>query len=97
MEPRATRLEVRVTPGARRSAISGRYGDAWKVSVTAPPDRGRANTALVTLLADELGVSHRSVRVLTGHGARTKIVEVDGLDAEDVDRLLATAEKGARR
>jgi uncharacterized protein YggU (UPF0235/DUF167 family) len=97
MEPRATRLEVRVTPGARRSVISGRYGDAWKVSVTAPPDRGRANTALVTLLADELGVPHRSVRVLTGHGARTKIVEVDGLDAQDVDRLLATAEKGARR
>lgn len=97
MEPRATRLEVRVTPGARRSVVSGRYGDAWKVSVTAPPDRGRANRALVTLLADELGVSSGSIRVLTGHTARTKIVEIDGLGSGDVDRLLAEAEKGARR
>jgi len=97
MEPRATRFEVRVTPAARYSAVSGRYGDAWKISVTAPPDRGRANTALVTLLADELGVPSGSIRILRGHSARTKLVEIDGLAASDVDRLLATAEKGARR
>lgn len=97
MEPRATRLEVRVTPGARQAGVSGRYGDAWKISVTAPPDRGRANTALVSLLAGELGVPSRSIRVLAGHTARTKIVEIDGLDSEAVDRLLVTAEKGARR
>ena len=96
MEPRATRLEVRVTPRARRTGVAGRHGDGWKVSVTAPPDRGRANAALVALLADELGVSSASIRVRAGHTARLKLVEIDGLGAEDVDRLLATAEKGAR-
>jgi uncharacterized protein YggU (UPF0235/DUF167 family) len=96
MEPRATRLEVRVTPRARRTGVAGRHGEGWKLSVTAPPDRGRANAAVVTLLAGELGVSSASVRVVAGHTARTKLVEIDGLDAEDVDRLLATAEKGAR-
>lgn len=96
MEPRATRLEVRVSPGARRAGIAGRYGNGWKLSVTAPADRGRANDAVISLLAKELGVSRHAVRVLAGHTARTKLVEVDGLTARDADRLLATAERGPR-
>lgn len=97
MEPRGTRLEVRVTPGARRTAVSGRYGDAWKISVAAPPERGRANGALTAFLAAELGVPSGSVRVLRGQAARTKLIEIDGLDAQDVERLLTTVEQEVRR
>ena len=96
MEPRATRLEVRVTPGARRAGIAGRHGEGWKIRVAAPPERGKANTALIALLAYELDVSPSAIRVVAGHGARTKLVEIDGLGTDDVDRLLETAEKEAR-
>jgi uncharacterized protein len=56
--------------------------------VAAPPERGRANAALVALLSEMLGVPRSAVRIVAGHAARRKIVEVDGLDAAAVERLL---------
>jgi uncharacterized protein (TIGR00251 family) len=87
----ATRVRVRVSPGATRSRVVGRYGDAWKVRVAAPPVDGRANDALVRLLADALAVSRESVRLVSGAGGRDKIVELTGIDRSNVERRLATA------
>jgi uncharacterized protein len=84
-----TRLRLRVVPGARRSEIVGRHGDAWKVRVTAPPERGAANEALVDLLAGALGVSARDVRLVSGHGSRDKIVELTALGADEAEARLA--------
>ena len=82
-----TRLQVRVSPGARRTEIAGRYGDGWKVRVAEPPERGRANDGVVRLLAGTLGVD---VRVVSGHASRDKVVAFD-LDAAEAERLLAAA------
>jgi uncharacterized protein len=82
------RLTVRVSPGAARSEIVGRHGDGWKARITAPPERGRANDALVGLLASALEVPRASLRVVGGRSARRKVVEVDGLGPEEVDRRL---------
>jgi uncharacterized protein (TIGR00251 family) len=87
----ATRVRLRVSPGARRTGVVGRHGDAWKVRLAAPPEDGRANDALVRLLADTLALSRESVRVVSGHGARDKIVELTGIDPPNVERRLATA------
>ena len=83
------RITVRVSPGARRTEVAGRYGAGWKVRVAAPPERGRANEALVLHLAEVLGVRKAAVRVVAGAGSRDKIVEVDGLTAAQVDSALA--------
>ena len=83
------RLSVTVSPGAARSELVGRHGDGWKARVAAPPERGRANQALVELLAEALGVPRSEVRVVAGLSAKAKVVEVDGLKAEDVERRLA--------
>ena len=82
------RISVRVSPGARRTELVGRHGDGWRVRVAAPPERGRANEALVEHLAKVLGVSQAGVRVIAGAGSRDKVVEVDGLTAAQVDSAL---------
>jgi uncharacterized protein len=84
-----TRLRLRVVPGARRSEIVGRHGDAWKVRVKAPPERGAANDAVLELLAEALGVSAGDVRLVSGHGSRDKMVELTGLEAEEAEARLA--------
>jgi len=83
------RITVRVSLGARRTEVAGRYGAGWKVRVAAPPERGRANEALVLHLAELLGVSKGAVRVVAGPASRDKVVEVDGLTAAQVDSALA--------
>ena len=50
MTAETTRLRVRVSPGAGRTALVGRHGDAWKVRVTEAPERGRANEAVLRLI-----------------------------------------------
>jgi uncharacterized protein YggU (UPF0235/DUF167 family) len=76
--------------------VVGRYGEGWKVAVAAAPERGRANEAVVELLADALGVARRDVSVVSGHTGREKIVELGGraaheLDGREIDRRLASA------
>jgi uncharacterized protein (TIGR00251 family) len=90
----SARLRLRVVPGAKRDALVGRHGDAWKVRVAAPPERGAANDAVVALLARVLGVPARTVTLVSGHGARDKIVELAGIDARDLEGRLASAEQG---
>jgi uncharacterized protein len=84
-----TRISVTVSPGAARTELVGRHGDGWKARVAAPPERGRANDALVELLANTLDVPRSSVRVGSGLTAKTKVVEVDGLTAREAERRLA--------
>ena len=63
------------------------HGDALKVRLSAPPVDGAANEALVELLADELNVARRAVRIVSGVTSRSKVVQVDGIDAGLVERL----------
>ena len=55
-----------------------------KVRVMAPAVEGAANNALIRLLAEEIGVSRRDVRIVAGAGSRQKLVVVDGVDPEDI-------------
>ncbi len=85
------RFAVRVQPRASRSEVCGVHGESLKVRLAAPPVDGEANEALVRLLADELEVPRRSVRIVTGASSRTKTVEIDGISPDVVERLAARA------
>ena len=78
-----------VSPGASRSELVGRHGDGWRARIAAPPERGRANDALCKLLAATLSLPPGSVRVVAGVSARAKVIEIDGLDAAEIERRLA--------
>lgn len=69
----------------------GRHGDAWKVRVAAPPEGGRANDAVVRLLAEALALPQRDVEIVSGHGARDKVVSLAGISHDEAERLLETA------
>ncbi len=86
------RLAVRVQPGARRDALLGRLETGeWKLAVSAPPEDGRANDAVVELLAGLLGVKRRQVTVARGASSRSKQVDVSGISAEAAERMLGAA------
>jgi uncharacterized protein len=89
-EPRA-RLTLRVSPGAVRSAVVGRHGAGWKVRVAAAPEDGKANEAVVRLLADTLALPRRDVRIVAGRASRDKTVALAGMGAEEIERRLDEA------
>jgi len=92
-----TRISLRVSPNARRSAVVGRHGDGWKLRVAAPAESGRANRSLTAFLADLLGVRARDVRVVAGAAGREKIVEIDGRDGAEAEAALEAAMTGEDR
>ena len=91
-----TRLRLRVAPGAGRAAVVGRYGDAWKVRVTAAPEDGRANEAVLRLLSAALGLPRNALTLVSGHGARDKIVELTGVGPALAERRLESASASER-
>ena len=86
--PSGARVCLRVQPRASRDEIAGVAGGALRVRLRAPPVEGAANHALLRFLADRLDVSRASLTLVSGRTARTKLIEVRGLSAEDVGRRL---------
>ncbi len=80
-----------MSPGASRTAIVGRHGPAWKLRVAAAPEDGKANAAVVRLLADVLGISERDVEIVSGHTSRDKTVALTGIETDEIERRLALA------
>ena len=81
-------INVRVQPRASRNRVNGYRDGVLRVSVTAPPQDGRANAALLELLADVLGIAKSRLSIVRGHSSRDKVVAVDGLSAADIERLF---------
>jgi len=84
------RLRVKVRPGGRADAIGVPHGGALKLSVTAPPERGRANAAVCALLAGRVGVPVTRISVASGHTSPLKTIQVEGLKAVEFLARLST-------
>ena len=91
-------LHVHAQPGAGRTQITGRHGDALKVRIAVPPEHGRANDALASVLVDAFGLKAKDVSLVSGEKSRTKHfrIVVDDVDAfaERLDELVATGSSG---
>jgi len=95
MEGPSARLRLRVSPEARRSGVVGRHGEAWKVRVTAAREGGKANDAVLELLAQALDVPRRSLDLVAGRASRDKVVVIQGLTTTEAESRLAGAAGGA--
>jgi len=78
------RFAVKVHPRAKKTAITGKIGDALKVSLTTPPVEGRANQACIEFFAKFLKVPRSSVTIASGQTSRNKVIRVAGVTAEQV-------------
>lgn len=93
LQPRSNgfALAVKVVPGASRNAIAGTYGDGIKVTVSAAPERGAANDAVIRLLAEALGVPTSGVQIVRGQTSPRKEVLIVGLTAEVILQRLGVS------
>ena len=82
------RVTVKVHPRAKRTAITGRFGEAYKLDLAAPPVDGKANEECVRFFAELARVPRSRVRIVTGQAARLKALEIEGVSQQDLESLL---------
>jgi hypothetical protein len=90
--PQGVTLAVRAQPGAKKTAITGIYGEGataqLKIAVHAPPIEGRANEALIVYLADLFSLPHRNVILISGDTNRSKVLLLRGASRSAVEAAL---------
>jgi hypothetical protein len=83
---------VRAQPGAKKTAITGAYGEGpaaqLKIAVQAPPIEGRANQALISFLADLFSVARLRVELISGESSRSKIFLLRSLPLPAAESIL---------
>jgi uncharacterized protein (TIGR00251 family) len=84
-----TTLEIHLQPGAKRNEVAGFRDGVLYVKVTALPQKGQANRALLELMAQTLGVPKSALAVIRGYTNRNKVVGIQGLTAEELKDILA--------
>ena len=89
-------IAIRVQPRAGRDEIAGERDGAIVVRVKAPPEGGRANRAVVKLLARRLGVPQSAVEIARGAAAREKLVRVEGVEDAEARRILLSNKRPTR-
>jgi uncharacterized protein len=82
------RLTLKVRAGTRQTQFAGRYADAWRLHVAAPPVDGKANEAIVRFLADLAGIPRSAIRIVSGATASTKILELNGISPDRLHRAI---------
>jgi uncharacterized protein (TIGR00251 family) len=87
------RVTIRVHPRAKRTAVTGRLGEVYKLDLAAPPVDGKANEECVRFFAEVAGVARANVRIVTGLAGRNKVVEVAGIEQVELEKRLAAATK----
>jgi len=85
-----TLIKVKVQPKASQDQVLGFQSDVLRVRVTTAPERGKANQAVIELLAQFLDVPKGWIRIQRGHGSRDKWVEITGVSTEYIERVLTS-------
>lgn len=86
--PDAILLHIKVVPGSSRDAIAGVLGTRLKIKVAAAPEKGRANAAVIELLAQILQLPTSAFTLIKGHTAPEKTLQMRGISLESARRIL---------
>ena len=83
-----TTLTLHIQPGAKKTEVAGKHGDALKIRLAAPPVDGKANAALINFVADRLGLAKSAVLLKSGQTSRRKVLEITAAPQDTAQRLL---------
>ena len=81
-------LKIKVVPGSSRNYIAGWLGESLKIRVTAIPEKGKANDAVVALLADTLKIPKQDVTLSSGASSPRKVFKISGLSRSEIKSRL---------
>lgn len=84
------KLAIKVVPGASRECIVGWLGEALKVCVKAPAEKGKANSAVEKIIASTLGIPVENIKIIKGSASPRKIIEITGMAESEVHKKLAS-------
>ena len=84
----ASRISIYVQPRASKTTVAGMHDGCVKVRLAAPPVDGAANAALIAFVAERLAIAKSNVRIVSGQTSRRKVLEVDGVSAEQLTAAL---------
>ena len=82
-------LKIKVVPGSSRNYIAGWLGESLKIRVTAIPEKGKANDAVITLLADTLEIPKQDVTLSSGASSPRKVFKISGLSHSEIKSRLS--------
>jgi hypothetical protein len=82
-------LKIKVVPGSSRNHIAGWLGESLKIRVTANPEKGKANDAVVSLLADTLRIPKHGITLSSGASSPRKIFKISGLSQSEIKSRLS--------
>ena len=82
-------VKVRVQPKASRGAVLGEHNGALKVAVTAAPEKGKANKAVIEVLAKALGAAKSDMALIAGTTSRDKVFAIRGTSREAIEALVS--------
>ena len=84
-----TEISLRVYPNAARNEVTSFVDGVFRVKVSAPPVKGKANKELIEFLSRILGVGRSQISIIRGHTSRNKVIAISGLSREEImGRLL---------
>lgn len=86
--PDGVRFDVLVKPKASRNAIIGVHNGALKIAITAAPEKGKANKAIVKLLSRLLKIPKNSIKIVSGETSSRKIIEIEGVSSGLIKKLV---------
>lgn len=84
-------LKVKVVPGCSRTKVDGWLGESLKIRVTAKPEKGKANDAVVNLLAATLGIPRQNVSISSGGSSSRKVFKINQLSESEIRTRLPGA------
>ena len=89
------KLKIKVVPGAASSSIAGWLGDELRVRVAAPPEKGKANQAVIELLAKSLQIPVSAVQLVRGAKSQHKVLAIEGVSEAILQSRLSQLIKDA--
>jgi len=83
-------LEVKIVPSSSRTEIAGWLGESLKIKVAAPPEKGKANLAVIRVLSERLGLSESAFKIISGATSQRKMIEIEsGFSQQQLDEMIA--------